>query len=181
MMTSSNGNTFRVTGPLCGEFTGTGEFPTRRPVTRSFDVFFDLRLKKRLSKQPWGWWFETPAWSLWRQCNFLFWGILIFNTWSCSLTMIVYCMLAQHVLSIKSTELQEMRITDIRWRHELVETTVYGKLFRCFKLFKHLIIQFNGFISNCCRWLQTQWHSWDAPNRNRWYLPLGPIRSGDNA
>ena len=39
-MTSSNGNTFRVTGPLCGEFTGPGEFPTQRPVTRSFDVFF---------------------------------------------------------------------------------------------------------------------------------------------
>ena len=28
----------------------TGEFPTQRPVTRSFDVFFDLRLNKRLSK-----------------------------------------------------------------------------------------------------------------------------------
>ena len=69
MMTSSNGNIFRVTGPLCGEFTGPGEFPTQRPVTRSFDVFFDLRLNKRLSKQPWGWWFETPSWSLWRQCN----------------------------------------------------------------------------------------------------------------
>ena len=40
MMTSSNGNIFRVTGPLCGEFTGPGEFPTQRPVTRSFDVFF---------------------------------------------------------------------------------------------------------------------------------------------
>ena len=52
MMTSSNGNIFRVTGPLCGEFTGPGEFPTQRPVTRSFDVFFDLRLNKRLSKQP---------------------------------------------------------------------------------------------------------------------------------
>ena len=51
MMTSSNGNIFRVTGPLCGEFTGPGEFPTQRPVTRSFDVFFDLRLNKRLSKQ----------------------------------------------------------------------------------------------------------------------------------
>ena len=38
-------------------------------VTRSFDVFFDLRLNKRLSKQPWGWWFETPSWSLRRQCN----------------------------------------------------------------------------------------------------------------
>ena len=69
MMTSSNGNIFRVTGPLCGEFTGPGEFPTQRPVTRSFDVFFDLRLNKRLSKQPWGWWFETPSWSLWLQCN----------------------------------------------------------------------------------------------------------------
>ena len=69
MMTSSNGNIFRVTGPLCGEFTGPSEFPTQRPVTRSFDVFFDLRLNKRLSKQPWGWWFETPSWSLWHQSN----------------------------------------------------------------------------------------------------------------
>ena len=49
-MTSSNGNIFRVTGPLCGEVTGPGEFPTQRPVTRSFDVFFDLRPNKRLSK-----------------------------------------------------------------------------------------------------------------------------------
>ena len=69
MMTSSNGNIFRVTGHLCGEFTGPGEFPTQRPVTRSFDVFFDLGLNKRLSKQPWGWWYETPSWSLWRHCN----------------------------------------------------------------------------------------------------------------
>ena len=69
MMTSSNGNIFRVTGPLCGEFAGPGDFPTQRPVTRSFDVFFDMRLNKRLSKQTWGWWFETPSWSLRRQCN----------------------------------------------------------------------------------------------------------------
>ena len=69
MMTSSNGNIFRVTGPVCGEFTGPGEFPTQRPVTRNFDVFFDLHLNKRLSKQPWGWWFETPSRWLWRQCN----------------------------------------------------------------------------------------------------------------
>ena len=50
MMTSSNGNIFRVTGPLCGEFTGPGEFTTQRPVTRSCNVFFDLRLNKRLKK-----------------------------------------------------------------------------------------------------------------------------------
>ena len=69
IMTSSNGNIFRVTGPLCREFTGPGEFPAQRSVTRSFDVFFDLRMNKRLSKQPWGWWFEMPAWSLWHQRN----------------------------------------------------------------------------------------------------------------
>ena len=50
-MTSSNGNIFRVTGPLYGEFTGHREFASQRPVMRSFDVFFDLHLNKRLNKQ----------------------------------------------------------------------------------------------------------------------------------
>ena len=31
-----------------------GEFPAQKPATRSFDVFFDLRLNKGLSKQSWG-------------------------------------------------------------------------------------------------------------------------------
>ena len=44
----------------------TGEFSAQRPVTRGFDVFFDLRLNKRLSKQLWGWWFETLSHQLWR-------------------------------------------------------------------------------------------------------------------
>ena len=44
MMTSSNGNIFRVTGHLCGKFTGHRWIPAQRPVTLSFDVFFDLRL-----------------------------------------------------------------------------------------------------------------------------------------
>ena len=47
----------------------SGEFPTQRTVTRSFDVFFDQRLNKRLSKQWWGWWFETPSDPLWCHCN----------------------------------------------------------------------------------------------------------------
>ena len=33
--------------------------------------FFYLRLNKRLSKQSWGWWFETPSRSLWCHCNVL--------------------------------------------------------------------------------------------------------------
>ena len=63
-MTSSNGNILRVTGPLCGNSPATGEFPSQKPVTRIFDVLFDLRLNKRQSKQSWGWWFETPSQSL---------------------------------------------------------------------------------------------------------------------
>ena len=47
----------------------TGEFPAQRPVTRSFDVFFDPRLNKLLSKQSRCWLFETPSRPLWRHCN----------------------------------------------------------------------------------------------------------------
>ena len=46
-----------------------GEFPAQRPVTRSFDVFFDLCLNKRLRKQSRGWWFETLSCPLWRHRN----------------------------------------------------------------------------------------------------------------
>ena len=46
-----------------------GEFPSQRSVIRSFDVFFDLYLNKWLSKQSWGWWFETPSCPLWRDSN----------------------------------------------------------------------------------------------------------------
>ena len=47
----------------------TGEFTAQMPVTRSFDIFFDLRLNKRLSKQSWGLLFETPLGSLWRHSD----------------------------------------------------------------------------------------------------------------
>ena len=56
MMTSSNGYISALLA-LCAENSPvTGEFSSQRPVTRSFDVFFDLHLIKRLSKQSWGWW-----------------------------------------------------------------------------------------------------------------------------
>ena len=61
--------TFSALLALCvGNLPVTGEFPSQRPVTRSFDVFFHLCLNKRLSKQSWDWWFETPSCSLWRHC-----------------------------------------------------------------------------------------------------------------
>ena len=61
--------TFSALLDLCvGNSPVTGEFPSREPVTRSFGVFVDLRLNKRLSKQSRCWWFETPSRSLWRHC-----------------------------------------------------------------------------------------------------------------
>ena len=58
---------------LCvGNSPVTGEFPTQRSVTWSFDVSFDLRLKKRLSKPSRCRWFETPLRPLWRHCNVAF-------------------------------------------------------------------------------------------------------------
>ena len=60
---------FRVTGPLCGEFTGHRWMPHTEASDAELWCFFDLRLNKRLSKQSWGWWSETPSRSLWRHSN----------------------------------------------------------------------------------------------------------------
>ena len=89
-------NIFRVTGLLWGV---TGEFPTQRPVTRNVDVFFDLRLNKRLSKQSWGWWFETSSHPLWRHSN----GNLFHNLHSCAVLMLclVVCELFADVICFK--------------------------------------------------------------------------------
>ena len=86
-MMENNGNNVRVTCPLWRESTGV--IPSQRPVTRNFDVFFVLRLNKRLGKQSRCWWFDTPSRSLWRQCDgfcvvvnakmvFLWWQIMCF-------------------------------------------------------------------------------------------------------
>ena len=87
MMTSSNGNVFRVTGHLCGELIDIRWIPAQRLVMRNFDVFFDMCLNKRLNKQSWGWWFETPSRPLWRHCNVY---VCKFHTCNSSLLMIEF-------------------------------------------------------------------------------------------
>ena len=47
----------------------SGEFPAQRPVTRTFDVLFDLHLIKLLSRHSRVWWIETLSCPLWRQPN----------------------------------------------------------------------------------------------------------------
>ena len=66
MMTSSNETIFRVTGHLCAEFTGHRWIPR----TKASDAeLWGFLWSKGLSKQWWGWWFETPSRPLWRHCN----------------------------------------------------------------------------------------------------------------
>ena len=57
-----------------GNSSVTSEFPSQRAVTRSFDVFFDLHLIRRLDKQSRRRWFDTPLRPLWRHCNGLTWS-----------------------------------------------------------------------------------------------------------
>ena len=62
--------TFSALLAICAENSPVpGDFPAQRPVTRGFDVFFDLCLNKRLGKQSWGWWFETLSHPSWRHRN----------------------------------------------------------------------------------------------------------------
>ena len=69
--------TFSALLALCvGNSPATGEFPAHRPITRSFDIFFDLRLNQGLIKQWRGLWFKTPLRSLWRHRNASQTGVL---------------------------------------------------------------------------------------------------------
>ena len=80
--------TFSASLAICaGNSSVHGEFPAQRPVTRSFDVFFDVSPNKRLSKQSWAWWFETLSPSLWRHRNETFvvsikkYMVSLFSVW----------------------------------------------------------------------------------------------------
>ena len=44
-MTSSNGNIYRVTGPLCGEFTGNRWIPLTKASDAGLWCLFHLRLE----------------------------------------------------------------------------------------------------------------------------------------
>ena len=88
--------------------------PFQRSVTRSFDVFLDLRPDKRFSKQPWGWWFETPSWSLWRQCNDIKFQLPKSDHKSCPMSLTINQWICVHVrnkLCIQSHLIDYIRIT----------------------------------------------------------------------
>ena len=102
--------TFSALLAICaGNSPVPGEFPTQRPVTRSFDVYFDLRPDKRLSKQLWGWWFETLSHSLWRHRN------VCANVWSVLFCCVcVICFLSINAMTLDMSFIVAI-LTNIVW------------------------------------------------------------------
>ena len=140
MMTSSNGNIFRVTGHLCGEFTGHRWIPLTKASDAEFDVFFDLRRNKRLSKQSWGWWFETLSRPIWRPSNGkLFYTCLyvwfhIYHTIDTYGTEWLFSSFYQHWLTLISA-----------WTSNYIDYTVCGEI-------AHPFPNFNGDIVEVWEW-----------------------------
>ena len=70
MVTSSNGNIFRVTGLLCGEFTGHRWIPRTKVSDADRWCFLWSTSAPTVEHKQWRRrWFETPSRSLWRHCN----------------------------------------------------------------------------------------------------------------
>ena len=108
---------------LCeGKPLVTGGFPSQRPVTRSFDVLFDLRLNKRFNKQSRRRWFETPSRSLWRHSNVMeYLGIcdgryysLITMTFKCYLSLPTYLAMSRILALIVTTKSMGVYLPVIR-------------------------------------------------------------------
>ena len=127
--------TFSALLAICaGNLSVIGEFPSQRPVTRSFDVFFDLCLNKQLSKQLWGWWFETPSRSLWRHCydyNVLRLHGSVLHWFTSRNTWISGCgMLKQYYSYIRSSKLLKLWFLYIAWQWKLFPDLSYANAYR---------------------------------------------------
>ena len=95
--------TFSALLVICaGNSPVNGEFPAQRPVTRSVDILFDVRLNKRLGKQWWGGWFETLSHPLWRHrsdnaCKDVInvtWAHWSIEIWSCIYALVSYIIIS---------------------------------------------------------------------------------------
>ena len=110
---------------ICRETSSvTGEFPSQRPVTRSFDIFFDLHLNKWLNKQSCGWWFDTPSCLLWHHCDVNF---ELNSNWN-----------PARVLGVHDTEEGWHRLENVwysgislRWRHNERDAVSNHQLHDC--------------------------------------------------
>ena len=145
--------TFSALLAICaGNSPVPGEFPTQRPVTRSFDVYFDLRPNKWLSKQSWGWWFETLSCSLWRHRNGRF---LIYTKWRCPdivVNMVVNITWTRHVAARQmSHHLYWKRVAEfaMRWLCRTKSFVFQEKNFNSLQHLNHKIYDYVYIFWKC--------------------------------
>ena len=99
--------TFSALLAICvGNSPVPDEFPAQRPVTRSFDVFFDQRPNKRLSKQSWGWWIEMTSCTSWRHHNDYVNHMATGSMTSCDANFLVYLKNLNPILTKLSVVIQ---------------------------------------------------------------------------
>ena len=110
-MTPSNWNV-SIQALCVGNSPVTGEFPSQRPVTQSFDIFFELHLNIRLSKQSRRRWFETPLRSLWRHSNVT--RVIVLQGFRIALGQSCDCSNASEV-----TQEEACKLTTSWWRHQM--------------------------------------------------------------
>ena len=150
-MTSSNGNIFRVTGPLCGIQRSPVNSPHKGQWRGSLMFSLICALNRRLSKQSRGWWFETPSRPLWRHCNeeIQYEGTTCGHTCAC-----VYIALHLQALAVH-LQLVIMVITKPDW--------LLGPIYL------HGLTFISPWISNYTHYLSVPKLQW----RNRWRLKMG--------
>ena len=155
-MTSSTGNIFGVTGHLCREFTG----PQWIPHTKASDaeLWCLLRPNKRLSKQSWGWWFETLSCSLWRHRNVLTIDIPLFgregDTWGVFCETTVWLMFYLNYYCMKYCVIMDLIIMD-NW-------VIYASCFPQSSHVSYLIIPHPwGRGMDILMWVESQTYTFD--------------------
>ena len=152
MITSSNG-TFSALLALCaGNSPVTDDF-LQRPVMRSFDVFFDLLLNKRLSKQSKRHLFKTPSRSLWRPCN------------------VIICL----IFHFSNRKRSQRTITcGQSWLHQGYART--GVPYIGATVFLDGVCQKSGWTYYCGMWTDSKSKSYDIEHSNGAIMFLVPIR-----
>ena len=134
--------TFSALPAICaGNSPVPREIPAQRPVTRNFDVFFDLRPNKLLSKHSysWGWLFEiirqTGKYKRNRKLALMKSGIFfrgIAFRWWVYMTDLTYDESTFAVIMIFAVRQKAIVLSDIVWYEAIwLHQGTMSKLFKC--------------------------------------------------
>ena len=148
-------------------------FPSQRPVTRSFDVFFDVRMNKRLSKQSRCWWFENDAhcdlnemscrqvWA--RGLSVAFeqrWKLPLITWAQNTATALGYPNLFYHMFNALQWRHNEHDSVSNHQPHECLLNRLFGRISK-----KTSKLHFTGLCAGIHRWPVNSLHKWPVTRK----------------